>query len=271
MGLAFGSLIEWQVESLEVAQRHLGFVRHTLLSRRGPLRTISFSVGFYVTVMQLWVGLGPYAFLDGYALDTTVDQLVKIISAMQQWTVNMPIYCPRGSSSSQLKGQAGLTARIRRHWVIRHRVLGARSTLNGFLGPADSPNASYFQHSLTLLWLINKMLWELRDDLDMSEAFLETLHKYVESHDSISSFSSHIPQTEEHLRGSGLKPFTVVALVEHISSFFLPKHNPNAIDWTSLPGLEPDRPLLRFWENVNMSKFCKVTPMLPRPLAGSSG
>ena len=106
-----------------------------------------------------------------------------------------------------------------------------------------------------LLWVINKMLFELRDDLKTAAAFLDTWHRCVESHDEPSPFGSGNDRRKVQCPSLRLKPFTVTAMVAHVSCSYLRGTEPGYADWRSQKPSQDRRPLLHFWENIDMGKY----------------
>jgi hypothetical protein len=99
-GLAFGSLIEWRVGSLDLARRHLAFVRHTLLPQRAATQPLSFFTGFCAYVNLLWVGLGIHAFTSLQILTAAIERFLRIQSSMQRHAMDLPVNslkCPESS------------------------------------------------------------------------------------------------------------------------------------------------------------------------------
>ncbi|KIW72754.1 hypothetical protein PV04_00929 [Phialophora macrospora] len=259
-GLAFGSLIEWQVDSLDLARQHLAFVRHTLLPQRDTTQSLSFFTGFCAYVCLLWVGLGVHAFTSLETLTAAIERFLRIQSGMQQHAMGLPVHYLKLTNPIPAMRESKLVQSRQRYVASRDRTFGASSTLRRFLVVQDPKDMAFSSHQLILLWIVNKILFELRDDLEMSAEFLDTLYRYVESHGDPSPFGSVTTPRSTHPRGSGLKTFTIIAIVGHISGSYLPKANPEAVDWSSEMQVQNNRPLLRFWESVDMVELLQLLP-----------
>ncbi|KAJ9608675.1 hypothetical protein H2200_006446 [Cladophialophora chaetospira] len=257
-GLAFGSLIEWQVGSLELARRHLGFVRHTLLPKRSGPRALSFHYGFCIYTNLLAVGLGTQAFVSSHTMRKAVRKFVRITSAMQQHSTEILEGDLRHSRSITARQNSKPWVDSQQYRVKRRQVFGHSSTLHGFLVPLDPEDAIYSSHQLVLLWVLNKMLLELRDDVELSVGFLDTLCRYVESHDDPSPFGSGGPRQKRRVMGSGLKSFTLTSMIGYISYSYLPSTTFKSVDWSSESSTQQERPLLRFWENIDMFELLRL-------------
>lgn len=251
-GLAFGSLIEWQVGSLELARQHLGFVRHTLLPKRTGSQALPFFTGLCIYNNILSVGLGKHAFQSSQTMKAAVRKFVSIMSVMQQQPSET-----QGRNLQQKQpltvGQgSGSAAEWWAYLLRRQKIFGRSSILYHFLVPVDPEDALYSSHQLVLLWTLNKMLLELRRDLRMSAEFLDELYRYVESVDNPSPFGSREPREKTRKTTSNLKPFTVTSMIGYISWSYLPQTHSDTFDWTSENSTQQERPLLRFWEYVDM-------------------
>ena len=247
-GLSFGSLIEWQVGSLELARQHLGFLWHTLLPQRVGLQTMSVFGGFSTYLSLIGVGLGIHAFANMQMLSAAVERFLSIISAMQKQVLKAR---QQQSADGQMRESSGS---FQHYMLSRKRAFAASSVLHSVLTSEHPINSVLSCHQLVLLWVINKMLFELRSDVEMASEFLDTMHRYVESYDNPSAFSPSISPNNARKAGSGLKVFAVNAVVGHISTSFIPKVDSRAVDWTSEMKPSRNRCLLRFWENVDMGE-----------------
>lgn len=253
-GLAFGSLIEWQVGSLELARQHLGFVRHTLLPQRTGTQALSFFAGFCVYSSLLSVGLGSHAFASSEAMFAAVGQFLGTMSSMQELSIEMA-EGTRYKQPSNSERQPDLLASLRGFMTSRQRAFGLSSTLHNFLVPLDLGDPVLFSHQLVLLWVINRMLLELHDNLKMSAGFLDTLYRCVESHNDPSPFGSEGIRRKAQDADSPLKPFTVMSMVNHVSSSYLRGVEFNPVDGNTRKDIRDERALQYCWENVDMGEY----------------
>jgi hypothetical protein len=246
-GLAFGSLIEWQVGSLDVARQHLGFVRHTLLAGRSGAQPLPTFTALCTYTKILWVGLGSQAFRSSQSLSLAIGRFTRTFRAMQEDAKNISTEDGESYTTPQEAHRplSGATSHIYRR--LRSRLFDPGTVLHGFLVPLPQEDVVYASHQLTLLWLINSILHQLRDDPDQEAEFLRTLHNYLESHDNPSPFTSAKRRTGTHIAGQGLKHFTLTGMVVHIASLLsLPELGCMQEQNCGMSGI--------LWDNVDMGK-----------------
>ncbi|KAJ9602861.1 hypothetical protein H2200_012641 [Cladophialophora chaetospira] len=253
-GLCFAGLIESRIGSIESARRHLGVVRHSLIPERGGIQEIAEHVSKPISCIIIWVGLEFHAFENWHALDSAVNTFVQIMSAIGTWMAKLSLHGKPTSTTSQTEKHVHTSSPFFRFLKNHKQLFNRKSPFHRFIGPtcyegANSISIQIRSH-MALLWLTNKILWELRDDITMSAKFLESFYRWILSSDDPTPFG--FGRTAKPTNTSVLKTLTIVGMMGFCSAAFVPEKNPAAIDWTSGGKMNENRHILRMWEAIDM-------------------
>lgn len=253
VGLCFAGLIESRLGSIESARKHLGVARHVLIPERGGIDQFPSNVACPTCCIFNWVGLEFHAFENWNSLDSAVGRFIQILAAMGQWNAHLRVLGVLNAISSQTEEALHKSPTLVR-FLNKHKLLfSSKSPLHRFIGStcyegANSISIQTRSH-VVLLWIINKIIWELRNDLTLAAEFLDKLHRYLLSSDEPSPFGCG--RTTKPITRSMLRTLTIVPIIGHVDGPFLPKKDPAAVDWTS-SNSNANRHILRWWESIDM-------------------
>ncbi|KAG4438014.1 hypothetical protein IFR05_006515 [Cadophora sp. M221] len=146
------------------AQKHLSVAKGLVLERGDRFERMPITV----VIVLIWLGTGKDAFLDASTLNTAIDtfnsSLLAFIKPDQEKPSNSDITCWRV--------QLGL---LNTYTQVRQRAFGSTSPLRPFVEASMLGPSAQFRSHIAILWILNKILWDLRHAHQNSIAFLSQL------------------------------------------------------------------------------------------------
>jgi hypothetical protein len=183
ISLTVGAYTYSRDDGLAKAQNHLKGVR-CLIEGRGGIARLVERTGFQVLNSFVCMGLGVGA-IEGMALlEDAIASCSRGMRNMQRRQIQVQEavtpYLAAADESCAQEQQV-----LKRYIAARNRALGPVSALRPFLQKPfyDAGLRSHMRSHVTLLWMLNKTLWDMREDYTASIHLLDELSRYVEAGD----------------------------------------------------------------------------------------
>jgi hypothetical protein len=230
-------------------RKHLMALRKLMKARGGSriLRDMLLAYSISITNCFIHIGTEHTTFTDKYHLSIAINDFSSTFKAMQAWNQRLRVAF-EVSDEDDFDGNKhdngrlpSVSEMLNFAWVhdlqmyrlSRSKVFGPQSFLRRYIPPIHPlPAASERRCHFAALWMINKMLCDLRHDYCESRAFIERLSSEVTA--------CEIPATEDDptAAGSPLKPLAIIYILETV----MVKHSPES---ASRGGI------LHAWDSIN--------------------
>jgi hypothetical protein len=181
--LSYASWAEGRSSTLEKAQNHLLGVKH-LVQARGGFARLDLKISTPILYPFVWLGVGAGFFPDVRSLESAIAAFLRLMRSMQEWQWQYQ----QDFIWSYLADVAD--SRVQDHdfqeYVqARTQAFGPLSALRPFLQVPfyDLTNRIQYRSHVTVLWMLNKTLWELRGDPSLCSRFLRELDRRVTDSD----------------------------------------------------------------------------------------
>jgi hypothetical protein len=245
MGLNFAGLIESRLGSLASARKHLAAVRD-LIMQRGGMKMLPLAISIPTCYIWNWVGLGSHAFQNLQALENALDVFKSNMRGIREW---MPRLLNVVDDDGNTVRRISRTV-LARYLLARVRIFSSFSPLYRFIGQSYYEGSDdQAQSHAALLWAINQILYEARDDYKQAIRFLDAFYRYIESADEIDPDTIQIPV--KGVKPSGLKTITVLNFLGRVDELYLANTSGYRSCDKNLPQ-KHIRSSLRLWETVQV-------------------
>lgn len=223
---------------LALGRRHLLALK-TLIEGRGGstiLQDMLFGQAILIVVGRVTVGLGEANFSDTARLKRDMGSFISTFQAMQSWNQRLREefgeFRDGAMSSSRMKMSTdtfpslshtfhGTNARdIQRYSLSRRKVFGETAVLRKYMEPqSTSIEIRNRRYHFAVLWIINKLLYDLKTDLDKSKEFLEGILLNVSSSEFPGQDSSSNSSAEARLTPLTMFCIAAACAAEHNPEF----------------------------------------------------
>jgi hypothetical protein len=172
--LGFAAWAEARSSSLARAMNHLLGVTH-LVQGRGGLMRLPLMIRSPIPYPFIWMGIGGRAFPSVRALEYAIASFLWLMESMQGLHAQLLQDMMRSNTGVPRGHQRSLKMYSR----ARREAFGPLATLRPFLQVPffDSANRIQVRSHVALLWMLNRAMWELYDDLDECSDFLKELDR----------------------------------------------------------------------------------------------
>jgi hypothetical protein len=224
ISLTVGAYTDGRSGGLAKAQNHLKGVR-CLIEEHGGTARLAERTGFQVLNSFVCMGLGVGVFGRTAALEDAIASFLRDMRGMQQWqphvrkAVTWP-YLAAADESCAREQQV-----LKRYTASRNRALGPLSALRPFLRTPfyEAGLRTHLRSHVALSWMLNKALWDLREDYTACTHLLDELSRYVEAGDDthqrlmrcMTAADYPSPELEELVTLAG-EPTLICAAVYHV-------------------------------------------------------
>lgn len=257
MGLNFAGLVESRIGSLTSARKHLAAVRN-LIADRGGMQVLPVEISIPTCCIWTWVGLGSHAFSDLMSLEIALEMFKSNMMGIHRWMPSLlDVVDDDGSAVSRISRTL-----LARYLLARIRIFSSFSPLYRFVGGSCYEGIENQARShVALLWAINQILYELRDDYKQATGFLDALYRYVESADETSSGNAQ--NLAKVSKPSELKTLTIINILGRVSELYLSNTTGEDLHGICFPQKE-NRCGLRFWEAVKVVELLHLLSLESR-------
>jgi hypothetical protein len=183
ISLTVGAYTDGRSGGLAKAQHHLKGVR-CLIEGRGGIARLAERTGFQVLNSFVCMGLGVGAFEGIASLEEAVASFLRDMRSIQRWQIQVQEavapYLAAANESCAREQQV-----LKQYLAARNRALGPVSALRPFLQTPfyDAGLRPHMRSHMALLWMLNRILWDLCEDYTASTHLLDELSRYVEAGD----------------------------------------------------------------------------------------
>lgn len=222
-------------ESPAHGRRHLVALRKIMKARGGSKILQEMLPAYSISITNCFINIGTEhaTFTDRCHLDTAVHNFISIFQDMQTWNQSLRVEFEASSTDDEVVGSKYLDeklpsvsfmlqyARLRdlkKYQVGRSKVFGKHSFLSRYIPPVYPLSAvSERRCHFAALWIINRMLYDLRHDYQESKEFIERLSEEVTA--------CEIPKIEgdSTFHSTPLKPLAIIYILETVAVRYSPK------------------------------------------------
>lgn len=224
-GLTMAGLIETRLGNTASGRIHMAAVR-ALVRSRAVVHGVPMQVNFATFCNTTRIGLDSSAFPDVAGFESALSDFLDAMAGMQRWTLTSS----RLLDTKADDADSETSPSVRRYALARRRAFSPSALLHRFIGPTCYEEVGFERRShVARLWGINRILYELRDDLDQCTDFLETLHRYMESTNELSPTDRRASAMDPKL--TKLKVTAVNAILGKVGTIFLAKRSAGDSFW----------------------------------------
>jgi hypothetical protein len=176
-GLGFAALVENRMGNIASARKHAIAARN-LVRIRSESDPIPDEISMPTFCILVAIGLDAQALPHRSLLEGKIEMFVSDLANVQRWASQSTTV----SALSLFHSARGLSGHSKNYFLAKSRVLGRFSLLHSYLMPQCNEQADTEKRChAALIWILNKILYGLRDDYEQSIFFLNALHRHVES------------------------------------------------------------------------------------------
>jgi hypothetical protein len=175
--ITLAAVVEDRIGARSEAQKHLAAAKRLIHDRgdrlgRMPITTLT---------SFIWLGTGTSAYPDSDSLEAAIASFTHSMVAFHQWRSDLDeIFLRFGQVTSAVQSNSG--ALLSAYIQSRHRTFHPQSPLRPFVEAVFHDQAlSQRRSHMAILWVLNRILWDLRYRYDDSINFLDRLCRLVES------------------------------------------------------------------------------------------
>jgi hypothetical protein len=218
-------------------RKHLIALRHLIEGRGGSnvLQDMLFGQAMVITVGFLGTGTHEATFVDEVRLKRAIESFNSTFQAMQSWNQSLRVEFEKSYESDVSSPKVDMATDtlsslsdilyvsnirdLERYRSSRRKVFGKTSFLHKYIEPRRANTSECKRRShFAVLWIINKLIYDLRHDHQKSKEFIESFLNDVISGEIPSGNRNSSPAA-----GTPLNPITLVYILAASAAKHTPK------------------------------------------------